>query len=304
MMKIFNLLTIGCVILAQKEHARSADFQVEVLKLPPVRIGGQEIRAHTQGLELSGQNFYVTARQEDIKPRKALLLRATLSDTNWDVWDLTSAGDVRPAMELDHPGGMQSDGKRLWIPIAQSKPKSRAVVRVFSLERIVPGTPLKPEFEFSFDDHIGALAVSTNQNSLFGANWDTETVYVWGLDNVLKGKLTGPELWVRGLGIGGGDGSRKGIAVQDWKLTNHRLFASGLSQSDRENSSRSRLVILENCLASDFKKREISLPRQKGVELGREAMAVSDTHIYFLPEDLGVTNRLFRIPITDLLKPE
>ena len=182
--KCWNLVVVGCIILACKDPALSANFHVEVVKLPPLRIGKQQIRAHTQGLELVRGNIYVTARREDVNPRQALLLRTSLSAANWEVWNITPV-DADGAMLLDHPGGMQSDGKRLWIPIAESKPKSRTMIRAFSMESIVPGVPLKAEFEFPFNDHIGALAVSmqdesthpgTNQNLLLGANWDTETV--------------------------------------------------------------------------------------------------------------------------------
>jgi len=126
------------------------------------------------------------------------------------------------------------------------------------------------------------------------------------VDSQLIQRLTGGELSIRGLGIAGAEGGRTGIAVQDWKITKQGLFASGLSKSTRanQNLASSRLVILEDALAPDFKRREIILPRYNGVELGREAMSVSDDNIYVLPEDLGATNRLFRISKADLLKSD
>jgi hypothetical protein len=36
--------------------------------------------------------------------------------------------------------------------------------------------------------------------------------------------------------------------------------------------------------------------------MAREAMAISNGAIYFLPEDLGASNRLFRVSLADLMK--
>ncbi len=46
-----------------------------IVPLPPLRIAGQASRAHTQGLELVASDYYVSARQEDGHPARALLLR-------------------------------------------------------------------------------------------------------------------------------------------------------------------------------------------------------------------------------------
>jgi hypothetical protein len=199
---------------------------------------------------------------------------------------------------LDHPGGMQSDGKRLWIPIAESKPNSRSIIRVFRLAQMTPGQRLTPELEFGVNDHMGALAVSVEHHVVLGANWDTEKVYVWDLEGHPKQTLNGAELVKRGLGAS----NPFGIAVQDWKIKGDNLFVSGLCRESGPGTRRSRWSSFTHFLDSDLQAHRAELPLKEKIELGREAMAVSERSVYFLPEDLGATNRLFRVPLSELEK--
>jgi hypothetical protein len=112
----------------------------------------------------------------------------------------------------------------------------------------------------------------------------------------------GDELEARGLGVVAGPEGRAGVAVQDWKVVGDRLYASGLFRSPQlaTASPASRLCWFEHFLEPDFQRRTVTLPRRDGVELGREAMAVSGGSVYFVPEDLGVSNRLFRVTLTEV----
>ena len=291
-------------LLSHGAQSRAEDFAVDVVSLPPLRIEGRPARAHTQGLELAGGQYYVTARRDDVRPRRALLLRTDPAATNWDVWDITPLDAQGALTGLDHPGGMQSDGTRLWIPVAESKRNGRAIVRAFLLADLEAGRQVKPVFEFPVNDHIGAVAVSTEHGLLFGANWDTEKVYVWDLKGQLQRTLRGDELEARGVGAVAGSEGRAGVAVQDWKVVGERLYASGLFGSPRSAtaSPASRVCWFERFMERDFQRRTVTLPRRDGIELAREAMAVSGGSVYFLPEDLGASNRLFRVGLAAVTK--
>ena len=300
-----NCLWFAAVVLllgqGNQPHAR--ELALQEVKLPPLRVQGQSARAHTQGLELAAGKYFVTARREDVRPKQALLLRTDSAREDWDVWDITPMDAHGAVTALDHPGGMQSDGTRLWVPLAGSKRNGRTVIRAFQLTELEPGRRLKSDFEFPVADHIGAVAVSAEHQLLFGANWDTEKVYVWDLKGRLQRTLTGAELKERGLGVVAGPEGRPGVAVQDWKLTGERLFASGLFRApgSAAESPGSRLLWFSGFLSRDFQRHTVTLPLRNGTELAREAMAVSDGMIYFLPEDLGATNRMFRLAVTNLL---
>jgi len=301
-----GILTGLLIILAILHGSQSgaAPLAVEELELPALRINGQQASAHTQGLEIVAGQYYVTARRDDVRPKRALLLRTAVGQTNWDAWDITPLDNSGVPTALDHPGGMQSDGKRLWVPVAESKRRGRSVIRVFSLAGLKAGKRLVPDFEFAVDDHIGAVAISPDRKEILGANWDTEDVYVWDLRGRLQRTLTGLELQKRMLGTAAGSNSRSGVAVQDWKIVGDRLYASGLFKTPASVPAppESRLLIFDRFLKSDCESRLIVLPQQRGIELAQEAMAISDGIIHFLPEDLGASNRLFRLSLATLLE--
>jgi hypothetical protein len=287
-------------------HSWAGELAVDVVSLPPLQILGRPAKAHTQGLELAVGNYYVTARRDDIHPSRALLLRTAPARADWDVWDITPADVQGVVTALDHPGGMQSDGTRLWIPLAESRRNGRTIIRVFALDGMVTGRPLKSEFEFSVNDHIGAVAVTAQRGLVLGANWDTETVYVWDLGGHLQRTLTGADLGARGLGAATSGSGQAGVAVQDWKFIGAQLFASGLlrAPASSASSSKSRLGSFDKFLERDFQKRVVAVPLYQGTELANEGMAVSDGAVYFLPEDIGVSNRLFRVRLSDLFRRE
>ncbi|MBL9175878.1 MAG: hypothetical protein JNL10_20210 [Verrucomicrobiales bacterium] len=266
------------------------EVPVEFVPLPALRIAGEPAWAHTQGLEIVGDRYLVTARREDGAQRRALLLQWSAGDSNWSSWDLTPPG----APTLDHPGGMQSDERRLWIPVSESRRKGKSVVRAYSLQGWTPERIPKPEIEFPVDDHIGAVAVLAGRSLLVGASWDTETVYLWDFSGAEKEVLRGAAL--SRLGLGPGTRETPGLRVQDWKGTAGGLVASGLVPTGGASSSSvSRVLFLGDSLSSP--PILLSLPSVAGVELGREAMAVHDGRLWFLPGDLGETNRLIRIPM-------
>ncbi len=274
----------------------AADLNLQVIPLPPLRIDGQPARAHTQGLLVTGNTYYVTARRDDTNPRQPLLLRTRSSQTNWDAWRLPLFAGPKPITSLDHPGGFDSDGTNLWIPLAESKPKSRSVVCAFAELDMIPQKTLQPRVSFPVDDHIGAVAIIRTTGTILGASWDTEAVYVWDRTGRLQRTLSSVDLRRRGLGPHSISNS-PGLAVQDWKIVENQLFASGLLiGSLTENiRNRSRLLLFDDFLNEKFRVSTVSLPLQEGLELSREAMAISDASAFFLPEDLGQTNRLFRV---------
>jgi len=296
-------MVLGIAVLVGG-RCRAQDLPVEELKLPPLRIQGKAAKAHTQGLEIADGKCYVTARREDARPKRALLLRAGPSAEDWTVWDITPLDAKANPTALDHPGGLQSDGTRLWIPLAESKRNGRSLIRAFSLKEMEAGRPLKWGVEIPVEDHIGAVAVLTKRQLLFGANWDTEKVYAWDFTGRLQRTLTGPDMEARGLGPITGAGGRAGVAVQDWKCAGDRLFASGLFRATGSAavSSQSRLVWFEEFLEPGVRRWTVTLPTRRGTELSREAMAISGDFAFFLPEDLGATNRMFRVPLAELLK--
>jgi hypothetical protein len=74
-----------------------------------------------------------------------------------------------------HPGGIDFDGKSLWVPVAEYRPNSRSIVY-----RVDPDTMEATEV-FRVADHLGALAVNTDDRTLHGVSWGSRRFYRWTL---------------------------------------------------------------------------------------------------------------------------
>ncbi|SVB97800.1 uncharacterized protein METZ01_LOCUS250654, partial [marine metagenome] len=124
--------------------------KIHTWMLPPFDINGKPAKAHTQGLLVHQNGFFVTARRDDINPRRSLLLWLNCDPSNqkdncneskgtWaKIWDITPTS--QPASwsgMLDHPGGFDSDGENLWIPISQSRRNGKTMVRKFSIRSLI-----------------------------------------------------------------------------------------------------------------------------------------------------------------------
>jgi hypothetical protein len=81
-----------------------------------------------------------------------------------------------------HPGGIDYDGKDIWVPVAEYRPNSRSIIY-----RVDPVT-MKPSEVFRVADHIGAIVRNTDDNTLHGVSWGSRRFYRWTLDR--NGRIT------------------------------------------------------------------------------------------------------------------
>lgn len=196
---------------------------------------------------------------------------------------------------LDHPGGFDSDGENLWIPISQSRRNGKTMVRKFSIRSLIDKGDATPTESITINDHIGAIAVSRGTKRLFGANWDTLLAYELSVDgNPMQHYERNS--FIRNF-------PNWSIAVQDWKVHEGFLIASGLDKSSKLLAGRTRSLIQ----LINFKTRqimaELRLPRHhESGNFTREGMSVFDEHIWLLPDDLEEENKLYRFALNELLK--
>ena len=85
---------------------------------------------------------------------------------------------------LYHPGGLDYDGKHIWVAVAEYRPNSRSIVY-----RIDPDT-MKATEVFRFADHLGALVHNTDDDTLHGVSWGSRRFYRWRLSR--DGAVTEP----------------------------------------------------------------------------------------------------------------
>jgi uncharacterized protein DUF6454 len=76
---------------------------------------------------------------------------------------------------LYHPGGIDYDGAHIWMPLAEYRPDSRAIVY-----RVDPETMKATEI-LRVADHIGAIVHNTDDHTLHGVSWGSRRFYRWTL---------------------------------------------------------------------------------------------------------------------------
>ena len=75
-----------------------------------------------------------------------------------------------------HPGGIDYDGKHIWIPVAEYRPNSQSIIY-----KVDPST-LEAVEVFRFKDHVGGIVHNTDDQSLHGVSWGSRRFYKWPLD--------------------------------------------------------------------------------------------------------------------------
>lgn len=83
-----------------------------------------------------------------------------------------------------HPGGIDYDGRDIWVTVAEYRPDSRSIVY-----RVDPKTMTAHEV-FRFADHLGAIVHDTDDGSLHAVSWGSRTFYRWALD--AGGRIAAP----------------------------------------------------------------------------------------------------------------
>jgi len=72
-----------------------------------------------------------------------------------------------------HPGGIDFAGRRIWVPVAQYRPNSRAIVYSVDAETY------RVRREFGYADHVGGIVRDAVTGRLHGVSWGSRVLFVW-----------------------------------------------------------------------------------------------------------------------------
>ena len=78
-----------------------------------------------------------------------------------------------PEGTIYHPGGIDFDGRDVWVPVAEYRPDSHAIVY-----RIDPQTYEVTE-EFGYRDHVGGVVVDRVTDDVHGVTWGSRRLIRW-----------------------------------------------------------------------------------------------------------------------------
>ena len=139
---------------------------------------------HPQGMVKIGDDFFVSSVNIIQKPAKYDAPRDGYDrDTGrgeGHLFKIGPDGKLLGDLKLGdgtmyHPGGIDFDGKHIWVPAAEYRPNSRSVIY-----RVDPQT-MTSEKMFTFADHIGGLVHDTETSTLHGVSWGSRRFYAWPL---------------------------------------------------------------------------------------------------------------------------
>jgi Family of unknown function (DUF6454) len=92
-----------------------------------------------------------------------------------------------------HPGGLDYDGRDLWLAVAEYRPNKPSIIY-----RVDP-ISLVPEEVLRSPDHIGGIVHDTRRHRVLGLNWGSRIEYEWKLTlhgAVVKAAITNPSHFV------------------------------------------------------------------------------------------------------------
>lgn len=146
---------------------------------------------HPQGMVKIGDNFYITS-VEITKP-------TTKYDQPRDGYDRDTGEGKGHLFKVDakgnlledlvlgeasiyHPGGIDFDGTSIFVPVAEYRPNSAAIIY-----KVDPKT-MKAQEVFRYKDHLGGVIHDTENKTLNAVSWGSRRFYTFKLDD--KGEVT------------------------------------------------------------------------------------------------------------------
>jgi hypothetical protein len=243
-------VSVCCAQVALAQQSKSVEAStvkgVEGTSLADVRnLDGRLY--HVQGVDLDDKHIWVTS--VDAESHKGYLHQFNRATARFE-----REVEVTDGARF-HPGGFSIAGDSIWVPVAEYRPHSSAVL----LELDKRTLTVKRKIEVA--DHIGCVAVT--KDGLIAGNWGSRQLYVFDragkqlrvIDNPSQNQYQDIK-FVDGMLVGGGNLTHTSGAI-DWYAWPSMKFVRSLSSGFTE---RGRLYTAE-------------------------AMALKGNDLYLVPED-------------------
>jgi hypothetical protein len=222
---------------------------------------------HVEGVELEGPHIWVTS----VDPEND---RGYLHE-----FDRASGRFLRRLDLTDgpryHPGGISISGRSIWVPMAESRPNSTAVL----VE--VDADSLRVRRKIHVADHLGCVAAAGH--TLVAGNWDSQLLYIFDLSSNARPRVVPNPSQTR---------------YQDMKFVDGQLVAGGYRtwwSGTVDWIDWPSLKVRRTLQAGAL---EPVRPFGRGGPYTGEGMAIAGRDLYVLPED-GPSSRLFHFRLDD-----
>jgi hypothetical protein len=184
---------------------------------------------HPQGLVKIGETLFVSSVEVKVRTRRfPQPIDGYDRDVGEGVGHLFKTdlkGNLLAELRLGegsiyHPGGIDYDGRHIWVPVSEYRPNSRSIIY-----RVDP-IAMKAEEVLRFSDSIGGMVHDTDDHSLHGVSWGSRRFYRWTLD--ADGRVTNasvPPATLRRLN------PSHYVDYQDCKYAgHHRMLCTGVTE--------------------------------------------------------------------------
>ena len=245
---------------------------------------------HTQGLTKVGGFYYLSSVKIIRSPKKYEIPQNGLDRDNGDgagyIFKFGEDGKLVDSVRVGtdsvyHPGGIDFDGKYIWVPVCEYRPFGKSI-----LYRINPEN-LEKQLVTTINDAIGAVVYNRETNELVGMNWGSRFFYRWKISqlaNRVKAILQQPKGMVN---------PHYYVDYQDCNYVgNGKMFCSGLRSYKNAKGETIRLGGLE---LIDMKTYEatlqlpIELYTAKGAVITNNPFYINAVNnalqFHFIPED-------------------
>lgn len=294
---ILPLLFMGISFSAFSQQKGTGALAEKLLALTPATIWNKVDSIplkfdayHTQGMVRIGEYFFLTAVEVKQWPQKYPVPEEGLDrdagvgkghvfkfDQNGNLLKDLVIGEA----DVYHPGGIDYDGKYIWIPVTEYRPHSFSIIY-----RLDPVTMELMEI-LRCKDSIGAIVHNTDANTLVGMNWNARLFYTWKLNKSGVAKDKKAALEQPGI-----ENPSFYVAFQDCKYLGNNLMLGSGHELYQNAEGKYRLGAWEVVDLKDFRPRRqvpVKLWSVSGASMLNNPCAVELTnHVlraYFVPDD-------------------
>ena len=139
---------------------------------------------HTEGIAYSQDHIFLSAVQiiePTVKfPTPQNGFDRTPGKGVGHLFVMDKAGDLQKDIilgegDMYHPGGIDFDGTNVWVPVAQYRPDSSAIIYR------VDATTLDVHKQFEVKDHFGGIVMDKQTGHLVGNTWGSRRFAEWDL---------------------------------------------------------------------------------------------------------------------------
>ncbi|ATY30722.1 DUF6454 family protein [Sphingomonas psychrotolerans] len=120
---------------------------------------------HVQGLELDRRRIWVTSVDQENR-------KGYIHEFDRRTGKLLRRRELTDGARY-HPGGISISGRSIWVPVAELKPNSSAILLELDADS------LRVRRKIRVADHLGCVAASGR--TLVAGNWDSELLYIFDL---------------------------------------------------------------------------------------------------------------------------